>query len=103
MNKNKKKVALVLDVKEDVIEYHIWEEEVNKGTRYSLSLSNAEIWNAHSRGEERIALLNDGNGYTFDKSLTNKMDYSMVQSVSILFSYIDNKDTSPQEMVIIPI
>jgi len=91
------KVARVIDLDEDVIEYNIFEEVTEKGVRQSIARSKASVWNEASREEEVLAIIDDGNEVIFESEFT-KLDYGDSNCLMLLLCFnTQNQSISPNQ------
>jgi len=86
----KKKTFVVLN-EDGEHEYDISVKDTDEGTEMTLSLSHSHTWTESSRGEERISLLDDGNGILLSHKV-KRMDYAEAFELMLLLNFNRNFD-----------
>lgn len=76
-------------------EYNLVVEETSRGTWFSLSASDNDIWTSHYRGKILLEMYDDGNGVKFTKK-NKKMDYGELECLRILINF--NHKTDKREL-----
>jgi hypothetical protein len=72
-------------------EYDITVKDTNIGTEITLSLSHSHTWTESVRGEERISLLDDGNGISLSHNVKS-IDYGEAFELMLLLNFNRNLD-----------
>ena len=75
-------------------EYDIIVDETDKGSLFSIYLSNGSQWNEHAKGELSMTMLNTGDGVIFSPPLNN-LDYSQLNYVRLLTGLDVELSTNP--------
>ena len=76
-------------------EYDIIVDETDKGSLFSIYLSNGSQWNEHAKGELSMTMLDTGNGVVFTPSLS-ELDYSQLNYVRLLTGLELELDSNPK-------
>ena len=77
---------------EGVHEYDLFVSEKNGDTTYTLCRSSNPAWT--NPGEVIITATEDGNGFTFNRKIGKKIDYSVFSHLRILLGAITSIDTN---------
>jgi hypothetical protein len=98
---NKNKLYLVLDQKNDNVEYtiHVPEDE----DIYVLRRSSSSTWSEDVRDEVILTILDSGNGLKLKwETKPNKvLDYSQVVELTIMLNFVNNVSRMPNKYNIV--
>ena len=63
-------------------------EKENGATEYTLCRSHSDCWSKHCQGDIILSIVDDGNGYTLDRSLDKKVGYDVMAEFYIMLQFI---------------